>query len=94
MRGSRPPFNALEEEAEDLMDMISPSVCVCVFYASQRSSPLLCLLCLLCLNMYTSGGGRSICKEKEYAEKRNIPPSKARWRMLLSVLLFIVLRFK
>ena len=43
MRGSRPPFNALEEEAEDLMDMISPSLSVCVFYASQRSSPLLSL---------------------------------------------------
>jgi hypothetical protein len=43
MRGSRPPLNALEEEAEDLTDMISPSLslCVCVFYASQRSSPLL-----------------------------------------------------
>ena len=40
MRGSRPPLNALEEEAEDLTDMISPSLSVCVFYASQRSSPL------------------------------------------------------
>jgi hypothetical protein len=45
MRGSRPPLNALEEEAEDLTDMISPSLSlsVCVFYASQRSSPLLSL---------------------------------------------------
>ena len=40
MRGSRPPFNALEEEAEDLMDMISPSVCVCVCFMRLRD-PLL-----------------------------------------------------
>jgi hypothetical protein len=45
MRGSRPPLNALEEEAEDLTDMISPSlslcVCVCVLRVAEiLSSPL------------------------------------------------------
>ena len=44
MRGRRPPLNALEEEAEDLTDMISPSlslsVCVCVCFTRLRD-PLL-----------------------------------------------------
>ena len=42
MRGSRPPLNALEEEAEDLTDMISPSLslCVCVCFTRLRD-PLL-----------------------------------------------------
>jgi|TARA_Y100000739_G_scaffold30959_1_gene23638 hypothetical protein len=90
MRGSRPPLNALEEEAEDLTDMISPSlslsVCVCVLRVSEiLSSPLLCLRLLpgvkFCsMYKYVHEWGRSTSKEREYAEKRNIPPSKARRR--------------
>jgi len=103
MRGSRPPFNhALEEEAEDLMDMISPSLvlCVCFLRVSEiLSSPLLCLCCLLGVQFcsmykYVHECGRSTYKEREYAEKRNIPPNESALAMKESVLLFIVLRFK
>jgi hypothetical protein len=79
MRGSRPPLN-----------MISPSlslcVCVCVLRVSEiLSSPLLCLRLLpgvkFCsMYKYVHEWGRSTSKEREYAEKRNIPPSKARRR--------------
>ena len=102
MRGSRPPLNALEEEAEDLMDMISPSLvlCVCFLRVSEiLSSPLLCLCCLLGVQFcsmykYVHECGRSTYKEREYAEKRNIPPNESALAMKESVLLFIVLRFK
>jgi len=89
MRGSRPPLNALEEEAEDLTDMISPSLSlsVCVCFTRLRD-PLLSSLCLCLLPgvkfcsmyKYVHEWGRSTSKEREYAEKRNIPPSKARRR--------------